>query len=491
MSLYLYVASIPRSSVVLAWRGTASLLVTWQVAYSKGANEVDLLTEIGVHLAEALLQWLLSPFYWVSILFIALIYRRQMLLERRLFAVKMHSWIEHTWHAWLGGLLAGLAVSAAAIGLGISFTAEVILALWAVALLLLLFRVRFLCLAYSGGVLALAQFALNAFAPAWAPEGFLAPFVAAIREMDAAGLLILVALLHAAEAWLIRKQAARMAGPLFMESKRGRIVGAYQMQGLWPIPLLLLFPSVTTGTPLPWTPLLGTGWEQGWTLIAFPVVIGFSELTFTRLPQEKAAVSASRLFAYAAILLALGLAASWWRPLVPLAAIAALGLHEALIWFSRREENERSPVFTHDPLGLRVLAVLPGSPAEALGIRIGEVIAKANGVPVRTKEQLHQALRANAAFCKLEVYNRDGEVRFLQRALYAGEHHQLGVLLAPDDRVAFVAVTRQPSLFALLRMPWTKLKTMLGRPEPAAEAEQLGLGAADAPETKPADSSAT
>ncbi|MCY9514147.1 PDZ domain-containing protein [Paenibacillus apiarius] len=424
---------------------------------------MDLLAEIGVHLAEGLLQWLLSPFYWLAIILIAMYYRRQVTLERRLFSVKMHSWAEQTWHAWLGGLIAGLIVSAAAIGLGITLTSEVVIALWIVALLLLLVRVRFLCLAYSASVLALLQFGLRVFAPDWTVEGWGGTMIAAIRDMDAAGLLVLVALLHAAEAWLIRKQAARMAGPLFMESKRGGIVGAYQMQSLWPVPLMLLFPTATAGSPLPWTPLFGgDSWLQGWSLIAFPVMIGFSELTFTRLPQEKAAVSASRLFAYAAVLLAFGLAASWWPPLVPVAALVALVLHEALIWYSRREESERSPVFTQDARGLRVLAVLPDSPAEELGIRIGEVIAKANGIPVRTKEQLHQALRSNAAFCKLEVYDANGEVRFLQRALYAGEHHQLGVLLAPDNSVGYVAVTRQPSFFALLAAPWARLKRGFG-----------------------------
>lgn len=282
--------------------------------------------------------------------------------------------------------------------------------------------------------------------------------VASVRGMDAAGLLVLVALLHAAEAVLIRKQAARMAGPMFMESKRGRVVGAYRMQSMWPVPLLLLFPA-GEGAALPWTPLFGGElWQHGWSLIAFPIVIGFSELTFTKLPQQKAALSSTRLFAYASLLLAISLAAAWWAPLVPVAAIAAIGMHEGLIWLSRREEAEHSPVFTQDAGGLRILAVLPNSPAAELGIMQGEVIVKVNGVKVRTKEELHQALRMNSAFCKLEVNNLSGEVRFLQRAIYAGDHHQLGVLLAPDDRVEYVAVTRAPSLFSYLLVPWTRSK---------------------------------
>jgi PDZ domain len=419
---------------------------------------VNLLVDISIRVGEAVLQLLISPFYWLSILLIAMHYRRQVILERRLFAVKMHSWITHTWHAWLGGLISGILVTFAAIGLGVSLTREVIVLLWIIALVLLLIRVRFLCLAYAGGLLAIIQFVLNTWATTWNPDGWLGGTVASVRGMDAAGLLVLVALLHAAEAVLIRKQAARMAGPMFMESKRGRVVGAYRMQSMWPVPLLLLFPA-GEGAALPWTPLFGGElWQHGWSLIAFPIVIGFSELTFTKLPQQKAALSSTRLFAYASLLLAISLAAAWWAPLVPVAAIAAIGMHEGLIWLSRREEAEHSPVFTQDAGGLRILAVLPNSPAAELGIMQGEVIVKVNGVKVRTKEELHQALRMNSAFCKLEVNNLSGEVRFLQRAIYAGDHHQLGVLLAPDDRVEYVAVTRAPSLFSYLLVPWTRSK---------------------------------
>ncbi|MCG7407960.1 PDZ domain-containing protein [Paenibacillus sp. ACRRX] len=417
---------------------------------------MDIALEFGYRVAWALLQLLLSPFYWLSVVFIAIHYRRQMLLERRLFSVKMHSWIEQTWRAWLGGMLAGLCVSAASIGLGITIPQSIVFLLWGISIVLLLFRVRMLCLAYAAGVAALGQTVLR-FMPDWNPEGWMGTLTADLRGMNAAGLLVLVALLHAAEAWLVRKQAPTFASPLFMESKRGRIVGAYQMQTLWPIPLFLLFPAVTAGEQLPWTPLLsGDIWQQGWMLMAFPVMIGFSELTYTYLPQEKAAVTSSRLFMYAVALLAVSLLANWWTPLIAVAGLIAIGMHEWLIWQSKFEESGRSPILTHDRNGLRVQAVLPGSPAEELGIRVGELISKVNGIPVRTKEELHQALRSSAAFCKLEVYNNSGDLKFVQRAVYAGEHHQLGVLLAPDDDVNYVAVTKPASLLHLLSAPWKR-----------------------------------
>ncbi|WP_324254034.1 PDZ domain-containing protein [Paenibacillus sp. 1001270B_150601_E10] len=417
---------------------------------------MDVVLEWLSRVGFALLQLLLSPFYWLSIILIAIHYRRQMLLERRLFAVKMHSWVQQTWRAWLGGLVAGVFVSAAAIGLGVALSPPVVFLIWGISILLLVFRVRMLCLAYSGGIVALLHVILGWF-PDFTPNGVIGTVVQELRAINPAGLLILIALLHAAEAFLVRKQAASFASPLFMESKRGSVMGGYRMQTMWPVPLLIFMPSATyAGEVLPWQPLLnGDLWQLGWMLMAFPVMIGFSEVTYAYLPQEKANVTSSRLFMYAAALLALSLLANWWSPLVAIAGIVSIGLHEWMIWWSRQLESNRSPLYTHSGEGLRVQAVLPGSPAEEMGIEAGERITKINGRPLRTKADLHQALSSSAMY-KLEVYNLNGEVKFVQRALYDNEHYQLGVLLAPDDDVAYVADVVPVSAWRWLKAPWKR-----------------------------------
>ncbi|MEF2968130.1 PDZ domain-containing protein [Paenibacillus sp. M1] len=412
---------------------------------------MDLLLEGLWKVTEAVAQLFLQPFYYISIIVIMLLYRRQVLLERKLFHVKLHGWLAQTWRTVLGGLLAGIGVSLVSAFVGMTLTVEGILCIWAATILLLLIRVRYLCLAYSIGLLGVVQFALNLF-PDFAGSGWLAEAVRAVRELNIPALLCLVGLLHLAEGLLVRWQGASFAGPLFYEGKRGRLVGGYQMQSLWPVPLLLLIPAETTGGVLPWTPLFGgDAWQGGFALMALPIVIGFAESTTGMLPKAKARVSSVRLLAYGVIIIALALLAYWWTPLTLLAALAAFLLHEGLVWFSRFEEQQKSPLFVHPQGGLKVLAVLPGSPAEELGIQAGESIVRVNGVPVPTKEELHAALRTQSAFCKLEVRNLAGESKFLQRAIYAGEHHQLGAILAPDEQ-APAAVRLQPlSLLQLLR----------------------------------------
>ncbi len=51
---------------------------------------------------------------------------------------------------------------------------------------------------------------------------------------------------------------------------------------------------------------------------------------------------------------------------------------------------------------------------------------------VKTENRVYEALQRNRAFCKLEVVNEHGEVRFVQGALYEDEHHELGLLFVKE-----------------------------------------------------------
>ncbi len=151
-------------------------------------------------------------------------------------------------------------------------------------------------------------------------------------------------------------------------------------------------------------------------------------------------------------MLGVSLLAAWWSPLTLVAALLALLLHEGLSWYSALEERSTSPSFVHPPVGRKVLAVLPGSPAQELGILPGEVLLKVNGVLLTDAAQLHEALRMNPAYCKLEVQNREGESKYLQRPIYDGDHHQLGMILVPEPDEAVTAEAKPSSIFGIIGM---------------------------------------
>ena len=407
---------------------------------------LELLGQAGTAAGRLLLQ----PFTYIAVLLIGMLAARQTRLERRLFYVRLTVWPRIVGPAVLGGLAAGIVLSASSLLLGVTLNGEAVYWLWGASLLLMLLRIRFMSFVYGAGLIALLQWTLGRFEPAASSEWY-GPFAASLAEQDAAGLLLIAGLLQLAEASLVAWRGGRGAGPLAVEGKRGRLVGGYQLQTFWPVPLLLLVPSAAADAVLPWTPLLGEGPAGGWSMLGLPALIGFSGLTTSLLPREKARQASVKLLLSGAASTALAAASFWWTPFVPVAALAAPLLHELVYHIERRREERTPPLYIQDDRGLRVLAVVPGTPADRMGIRAGEILHKVNGVRVRSHEDLYRGLLENSAFSKLEVLNLEGQLKFVQRARFEGEHHQLGVVLAPDERAAHVAGGVPRSLFDLFR----------------------------------------
>lgn len=426
---------------------------------------MELTQEIFARFIGSLLQLFIQPLYYLGILFIILQYRRQVMLERKLFHTRLHSVVEEVWRTILWGWVAGLAASFVMGFLGVAITMEAIVWIWGISIVLIFFRLRYLCFAYAAGGIGILWSVVQWF-PQWADMEAIRWLTLPLSKLDMPSLLALAGILHLIEALLIRWQGARAAMPLFMEGKRGKIVGGYQLHGFWPVPLFLVIPANTDGSWLAWTPLFGGGlWSDGWAMIAFPVVIGFAEMTMSRLPLDKVRLSSTMLFSYGLVVVALALIAEF----LPAATIAVsalvIMLHEALVLYSGWEETKRSPFYVHSPQGLKILDVIPNSPAMGLGIVAGEIIYKVNGVRVGTKEELHKAMQLNSAFCKMEILNLEGQSKFVSRGIFAGEHHQLGILLAPDEDAMYYVGTKQSSLFAYLAARITGLFVKKARNE--------------------------
>lgn len=420
----------------------------------------------------AALGLLISPFYYIAVLLIMLQYMRQTRLERKLFHVKLHAWPRTLGRMIAAGLVVGVIMTCAGLFLGVSVTAEAVLWMWGTAAILAIVRVRYLCFAYSVGLLGILQWIVG-FTALSGRNDWLGQGAASLSKLDIPGLLILVAIMHLAEALLVRWQGSRFASPLFLEGKRGKLVGGFMLQGYWPVPMLMLVPTVSghgANLILPWSTWFGDSalWSNGFTMIGFPMMIGFTELTRTMLPQAKARNAAQSLLIYGICLGAVAVGAAYWSPLTLVAAICSLLLHEAILLVSLYKETTSSPFFVHDERGLRVLAVIPGTPAETMGILAGEVLHRVNGKRVHSKEGLYDALHLSSAFCKLEVLNHEGQIKFVQRARYAGEHHQLGVILAPDDQADYYASSGAVSLFDLWRRRTARQRQRESSPPPTS-----------------------
>jgi len=406
----------------------------------------------GIELAgDVLLSLALNPFYYIGLFIAALVFRRQTTMERKLFYVRLHGMSGEFWRALLWGWIGGLAVSISSFGIGFVLTFETLIWVWGMTLIFMLIRIRYACIAYASGVIGLLQIAAKPFPQLLEQDGF-GRVVESLMAIHLPSLFALVALIHLAEALLIRLHGTRMATPLYVAGKRGKVVGAYEVQGFWALPLFLVVPAAQGGglDSLPW-PLFfgGDVWGAGWTLLAFPVLIGYSEKVASERAEAKVKRIAGLLLLFAVVIGLLAVGAEIWSYVAAAATIASFGVHELLIGYGERREKRRSPIFVQDGPGLKILDVQPGSPAAELGILRGEVVLKVNGITVSTKEELHAALRTNSAFCRLEVLDLEGHNRFVQRALYDGEHHQLGMVLCPDDDVVHYVEWRSMTLLSL------------------------------------------
>ncbi|WNC14421.1 PDZ domain-containing protein [Brevibacillus brevis] len=400
----------------------------------------------------------LNPLLYLFLIFIYLHYRRQMNLERQLFAVRIQSPLLQTIRSAGMGVTAGVLISVLAGALGVVVQVQDLWLLWGLALVMALIRLRFLCFAYAAGLLAILH-SIAQLTPAVSDVALIGPVWQLFALAKPLPLLGLVAVMHLFEAMLVRWNAGRDASPLFIEGKRGRIVGAYLLHSFWLTPVVLFVQQdngALSGALYPGWPLF---WPDASTfgLMLLPTVTGFSDMTQTMTPRQKSRDIAKQLAVYAVVLLGLAALAAWVPALLLLPALFALLGHEALFFMSQRQERRHTPYFIQSSKGVKVMGVIPGTRAEEIGIVPGEIIVKVNGISVRNREELYPALQANPAFCKMEVLTHGGELKFVQCAVYAGNHHQLGIIVVPDAGTSVYVDLKRASVVELIKQRLEKL----------------------------------
>jgi len=386
---------------------------------------IDILKEVLFQIPNLFLH----PMLYVGIIILILLYRRQIVLERKLFNSRIH-YLPYEVITSLGiGILAGVVASVFIITLGIVIHPEEMWLVWGISLFLILFNIRFLCLSYATGLLgvvaAILQF-LNITS-----TNLILDLIISIHIPS---LIAIVALLHLIEAILIRVQASKQATPMFIETKRGKLAGAFHIQSYWLLPLFLVVATgETDGINISWSwwPLIGGG--MGISIIPIPAIIGYNDITSVYSPYKKSRNASNYLLIYSLVLLAMAFAVEVFVDYQVFAALFAGLAHEAIHFIGKSKEKKLPLKYVHPSEGLMVFSVLTGSIASRMGIKAGEVILKINGIQVNSKEELYYALQQQSTFVKLELINLNGEIKLTNHSICYGEHHQLGIILAPDE----------------------------------------------------------
>jgi hypothetical protein len=343
---------------------------------------------------------------WIVALFIPIMFTVYTnLLERKHFGKILESPIPTILRTCFYGLLAGCILSFVLSSFLFSVRKEELLLVWICTIGFAIFRRRFACIAYSVGFLSVLHLLLPYMHVTMLPVGMVKWYYV-LEDFSVLHWLYIVGFAHFLEWILIRLEGSVSSTPVRLDHISGKRVTGYLLAKSWPI-------SLVAFTSAGWLPL--------------PIVIGFASKNCSKpLKQKKRLISTLTLF-YAIILTLLVWLSTLQKEWLWGAAVFALFGHEMMYLWSRFSERRRDPLFVSNEKGLKVLAVLPQTPAANLGIKTGDIIHRLNGVRIQTADDLEKAV-ALSSFCKLEVLDEQDDSHFLQRAIYEKDPKHLGIV---------------------------------------------------------------
>jgi hypothetical protein len=383
---------------------------------------IDFLKGIGI--------FFLHPLLYFFIFLTVIIGYNRVKKERKYFHVRIFDSISETKLMLTSGLFLGLLLSLITVGVGFVIPVGGVALIGTVTLILgLTFRLRLLSPAYVLGLVIL----LSIILPEWKTgNSSIDVLISELTILHPTTFSALLALLLVVEGILIMKDGGRISSPRLETSKRGRVIGAHATNSLWMLPVFLLLPGEPVSSIFPWWPLFSMG-QESFALCLVPFGIGFFQRTRGSLPGESIYFTGKRVLALGIFISTLAVV-TYWIPIMAIAVAILAMLGRELLSIQQRVQDDDHSYFSRRDQGLVILGIIPKSPAEKMALQVGELITKVNGIHIKSVEEFYYTLQKNRAFVKLEVVDTNGELRLVQRALYDGEHHELGILFVQDEK---------------------------------------------------------
>lgn len=386
----------------------------------------------GSELMSGFVQLFINPVFYVVVIVAFILGRQRVQEERRHFHVRVDDMVTDLFHTFIPGLMAGVLLSLVIFSIGFILPEGTIVLLMSVTLLLMFFfRPRLLSPAFT--------FSLALFIALFVPSiqtnvTVLDKWLNEIGTTPIESYFLLLVLLLLGEALLILLQATRRSSPRRLKSKRGKAIGGFETTRLWLVPTFMLIPSSTGLDRMDWWPFFID--TDTFVFMLVPFVIGFRQFQLFALPEEAVRREGRWLCMFALLSVPVAFATLMYEwSVVAYAGIAVtLAIRFILYWFIRRDNRILPSYFTEQDNGVMILGIIPKTPAAEMNLKVGEVIQKVNDQPVKSAREFYRALRENATFCKLEVIDQHGELRYEQRALFDDEHHELGLLFVDASR---------------------------------------------------------
>ncbi|WP_077328053.1 PDZ domain-containing protein [Virgibacillus siamensis] len=374
-----------------------------------------------IELAKGIGKAFLNPLlYWILIL-VFLAGLRRIKRERHYFGFKLFDVFSEWNGTWVIGLISGLVISIVCLGAGVVFSYGTILVLSILAIILSIsLRFSLLSASYTIGISCFILLLLPVV-----PVN-LALFENWFSKTNISGLVFLLAVMLIAEAMMIKRIRNNNTFPELVSGRRGMLIGVHHLKKIGVIPFFVLVPSGLITPFIPFWPYISMNGET-YSLLLVPFLIGFDYQVSGSLP-EKAAARISKSVLSLGVLVLLLAVGSIFIPWLSIIAVMLGIIGKELINFRHRNADQRNNAcFMRRKKGIKILAVLPNSPADRLGVQVGDSIVKVSGQQVNSLDDFYYALQKNTFF-KLELVDENGEARYVQSALYEGDHHELGIV---------------------------------------------------------------
>ncbi|MGE7870526.1 PDZ domain-containing protein [Bacillus paramycoides] len=373
-------------------------------------------------------RFFLHPAVYVFLISSIFVGYLRILRERKDFSFKVYDiWFELR-TSLFAGVGYGLIVSIITVGLGLVVSKA---SIWMILIWTLVFGLtamyRYLSAAYTFGI-AITFVLLSSKMPI----SFLQ--LGEGEEGTIVSLAILLGVMLVVEGLLISKNAVRYSTPKIKKGKRGLRIGLHESNRLWLVPVFILIPGDAVTNVISWWPVVSIG-STTYSLFLVPFLIGFRKKIRSYEPTEALLFTGRRVYGLAGIVLVLGIASYWWHVLAIIAMGVAMLGRFTISMQEKIADETRPAYFAARNDGLVVLDTIPNTIGAEMNLKPGEVITKVNGIIPRSTEEFYDALqtKTTGAFCKLEVLDTNGELRLAQTALYAGGHHELGVVFVQQE----------------------------------------------------------
>lgn len=387
-----------------------------------------------------------QPIFWLVVFIIWFQFRRMAKMKSEFFNVPEESVLRPTIIATAFGILGGVIGSFVLVFVGVSVLEVGIQYLWVLAILFMLIDQRFMCFAYAGGMASIVNYFFG------------------YPNISIPQVMALVAVLHLVEALLILLSGHLGAVPIYAKSKDGRLVGGFNLQKFWPLPIVAMVAVIVPETNIfsdvikmpEWWPLIKSNLpadNDNLLYMMVPVIagLGYGDITLTTHPREKSRYSAFFLAVFSIILLGLAVLAANYPRLAILAALFGPLGHELVIFIGRYREFSREPKFVSPPQGIMILDVLTSSPLSSAGIGPGDIILSINGMEVNNSNDLEYALLFAGSTIEIQYFSEQKKVLKTKNIQGVMPGKPLGLIIVPDNYgFSYLDISRGEGFFKRL-----------------------------------------